>query len=54
MRRAEAEAPTHYEAPTGSRIAIDYEAEGGPVLAVRVQELYGLKEHPALAGGRAR
>ena len=39
------------EVPTGSRIALDYEAEGGPVLAVRVQELFGLDRHPR-AGGR--
>ncbi|MDB5593714.1 MAG: hrpB [Hyphomicrobiales bacterium] len=51
-RRLEAEAPTHFEVPTGSRIAVDYEAEGGPVLAVRVQELFGLATHPSLAGGR--
>ncbi len=53
QRRLDAEAPTHFEVPTGSRIAIDYEAEGAPVLAVRVQELYGLSTHPALARGRA-
>lgn len=52
MRRLDAEAPTHFEAPTGSRIAVDYEAEGGPVLAIRVQELFGLATHPSLAGGR--
>ncbi len=52
MRQLDAEAPTHFEAPTGSRIAVDYEAEGGPVLAIRVQELFGLSAHPALAGGR--
>ncbi len=52
MRRLDAEAPTHFEAPTGSRVAVDYEAEGGPVLAIRVQELFGLSTHPALAGGR--
>jgi ATP-dependent helicase HrpB len=51
-RRLDAEAPTHFEAPTGSRVAVDYEAEGGPVLAIRVQELFGLSSHPALAGGR--
>ncbi len=51
-RLLDAEAPTHFEAPTGSRVALDYEAEGGPVLAIRVQELFGLKMHPALAGGR--
>ncbi len=51
-RRLEAEAPTHFETPAGSSIALDYEAEGGPVLAVRVQELYGLSQHPSLAGGK--
>ncbi len=51
-RRLEEEAPTHFEAPTGSHIALDYEAEGGPVLAIRVQELFGLSVHPAIAGGR--
>lgn len=52
QRRLEAEAPTHFEAPTGSRIPLDYGAEEGPVLAVRVQELFGLPSHPAIAGGR--
>jgi len=51
-RRLEAEAPTHFEAPTGSRLPIDYAAEGGPTVAVRVQELFGLAQHPTIAGGR--
>lgn len=51
-RRMEAEAPTHFEVPTGSRLPIDYAAEGGPTLSVRVQELFGLTTHPAIAGGR--
>jgi ATP-dependent helicase HrpB len=51
-RRLEAEAPTHFEAPTGSRVPIDYKAEGGPKIAIRVQELFGLDRHPAIAGGR--
>ncbi len=51
-RRLDEEAPTHFEAPTGSRVALDYEAEGGPTLSIRVQELYGLKDHPSLADGR--
>jgi ATP-dependent helicase HrpB len=50
--RLDAEAPTHFEAPTGNRHAIDYESEGAPIVACRVQELYGLKAHPAIAGGR--
>jgi ATP-dependent helicase HrpB len=52
-RRLEAEAPTHFVAPTGSSVAVDYGAEGGPAIALRVQELFGLSQHPALAGGRA-
>ncbi|MCV0394953.1 MAG: ATP-dependent helicase HrpB [Rhizobiaceae bacterium] len=43
-------APSHFEAPSGSRLPIRYE-EDGPVLAVRVQELFGLAEHPSIAGG---
>jgi ATP-dependent helicase HrpB len=52
-RRLDAEAPTHFIAPTGSAIPVDYEAEGGPAIALRVQELFGLADHPSLAGGRA-
>ena len=51
-RRLDAEAPTHFEAPTGSQVPIDYEAEGGPKIAIRVQELFGLNRHPAIAGGK--
>jgi ATP-dependent helicase HrpB len=49
--RLEREAPTHFEAPTGTMLAIDYEAEQGPTIAVRLQELFGLNTHPAIAGG---
>jgi ATP-dependent helicase HrpB len=51
-RRLEAEAPSHYVAPTGTAAAVDYESEGGPSVALRVQEFFGLAAHPALAGGR--
>ncbi|MCC6775326.1 MAG: ATP-dependent helicase HrpB [Hyphomicrobiales bacterium] len=51
-RRLDTEAPTHFTAPTGSSVPIDYEAEGGPKIAIRVQELFGLDRHPAVAGGR--
>ncbi|MFN7102351.1 MAG: ATP-dependent helicase C-terminal domain-containing protein, partial [Pseudorhizobium sp.] len=44
-------APTHFEAPTGQRHPIRYDGEE-PVLAIRVQELFGLKTHPSVAGGR--
>lgn len=51
-RRLEAEAPTHFTAPTGHSHPIDYESEGAPVLVIRVQELFGLTEHPAIARGK--
>jgi ATP-dependent helicase HrpB len=51
-RRLDAEAPTHFEAPTGSAVPIDYEADGGPKASIRVQELFGLDRHPAIAGGK--
>jgi ATP-dependent helicase HrpB len=50
--RLEREAPTHFEAPTGTMLAIDYEAEQGPTIAVRLQELFGLTAHPSIAQGR--
>lgn len=52
-RRLDAEAPAFFETPAGSRIALDYAAPNGPLLSVRVQELYGLAKHPTLARGRA-
>src|SRR5204863_535033 len=51
-RRLEAEAPMHFSAPSGSSVPIDYDAEEGPKLAIRVQELYGLDRHPSIAGGK--
>jgi ATP-dependent helicase HrpB len=51
-RRLDAEAPTHFTAPTGSAVPIDYAAEQGPTVSIRVQELFGLAAHPAIAGGR--
>jgi ATP-dependent helicase HrpB len=51
-RRLEEEAPTHFEAPTGNRHAIDYETAGAPALHIRVQELFGLTQHPSIAGGK--
>ena len=53
-REIEAEAPSHFEAPTGTRAAVDYGAEAGPTISIRVQELFGLSRHPTLAGGRVR
>ena len=43
--------PTHFEAPTGQKHPIQYEGEE-PTLTIRVQELFGLKDHPSVAGGK--
>ncbi len=50
--RLDREAPTHFEAPTGSMIPIDYEAEEGAKISVRLQELFGLNRHPSVAQDR--
>ena len=46
-------APTHVDVPSGSRIPIDYAPEGGPVLAVRLQEIFGLTDSPTVGDGAA-
>jgi ATP-dependent helicase HrpB len=51
-RRLDTEAPTHFSAPSGSVVPIDYAAGEGPKLAIRVQELFGLDRHPTIAAGR--
>lgn len=44
-------APTHIEVPSGSRLPIDYAAESGPALSVRLQEMFGLAATPTVADG---
>lgn len=50
--RLDREAPTHFEAPTGSMVPIDYEAEEGAKISIRLQELFGLNRHPSVAQDR--
>ncbi len=50
QRRIAALAPTHFAAPSGSHVPIRYDGEW-PVLAIRVQELFGLDKHPSIASG---
>jgi ATP-dependent helicase HrpB len=51
----ETHAPDRLEVPSGSRIRLDYTGEGRPpVLAVRLQEMFGCAETPTVAGGRLR
>jgi len=45
-------APTGLVVPSGSRVTLRYEDPEAPVLAVRLQELFGMLETPRLAGGR--
>jgi ATP-dependent helicase HrpB len=51
VRDVERLAPSHLDVPSGSRIPIDYGAESGPVLAVRLQELFGLGATPTVMNG---
>ncbi|MCB1057738.1 MAG: hypothetical protein KDD11_19730 [Acidobacteria bacterium] len=46
------EAPERIEVPSGSRLRLEYEPGSPPVLAVRIQELFGLEATPTVAGGR--
>ncbi|GAB2769930.1 ATP-dependent helicase HrpB [Hymenobacter luteus] len=45
-------APSHLEVPTGSRIRLDYADPAAPILAVRLQEVFGLLDTPTVGGGR--
>jgi len=51
-RRLDELAPTHVEVPSGSRIPIDYSDSMAPVVAVRIQEVFGMTKTPRIAGGR--
>jgi ATP-dependent helicase HrpB len=50
QRRLDAEAPARWTAPTGNSFAIDYAAQAGPRVDVRVQEVFGLTSHPKVGG----
>jgi ATP-dependent helicase HrpB len=50
----EREAPDRIVVPSGSRIALRYEVGRPPLLAVRIQEVFGLRDSPRVAGGRVR
>ena len=49
-RRLDERAPARFETPAGSSLSIDYTADGGPALDVRLQEMFGQDAHPAVAG----
>jgi ATP-dependent helicase HrpB len=52
-RRLDKLAPRHVTIPSGADITIDYATDGDPVLRARLQEMFGLKETPRIADGRA-
>jgi ATP-dependent helicase HrpB len=51
-KRLDEEAPTHFTAPSGSHVPVDYESPEGPKISIRVQELFGLAQHPSIARGK--
>ena len=53
-RLLEEHAPEAIDVPSGNRIRLEYASTGPPILAVRLQELFGWKETPRIAGGQVR
>lgn len=51
-RTLDEQMPTHVTVPSGSRIPVDYSDPEAPVLAVRLQELFGLRETPRIVNGK--
>lgn len=47
-------APTHLTVPSGSRLPLDYQSGDVPVLAVRLQEMFGAADTPTIAGGKVQ
>lgn len=54
LRTIDAEAPEQMAVPSGSLITIEYEEGRPPVLAARIQEMFGLAETPRVARGRVK
>ena len=52
QQRLEEGAPTHLRVPSGSRVRLDYTPGEPPVLAVKLQEMFGLSDTPCVGGGR--
>lgn len=53
-RDLEEQAPTHIAVPSGSRVKVDYGADGGLALKVKLQEVFGMSDTPTVANGRAQ
>ncbi|WP_435017032.1 ATP-dependent helicase HrpB [Tundrisphaera sp. TA3] len=51
-RTLDEQVPEALAVPSGNRIRLEYRPDGPPILAVRLQEMFGLAETPRIAGGR--
>jgi ATP-dependent helicase HrpB len=51
-RQLDALVPSHIKVPTGSQIRVDYSDPAAPMIAVRLQEMFGVAESPRVMGGR--
>ncbi len=54
QKRLEQEAPSHLRVPSGSKVPLQYQEDGPPILAVRLQEMFGLPDTPTICRGRIR
>jgi ATP-dependent helicase HrpB len=54
LQIVEREAPERIAVPSGSRLALMYEEGRPPILAVRIQEVFGMTDTPRVAGGRVK
>lgn len=54
QQQLDEQAPTHIRVPSGSSKKLEYSIDGPPVLAVRLQELFGLPDTPSICGGRVK
>ncbi len=54
LRFLDKRAPTHIVVPSGHRVALDYTSGDLPVLAVKLQEMFGLADTPTIAAGRVK
>jgi len=54
MRLLDERAPSHIAVPSGNHVTVDYVSGDVPVLAVKLQEMFGLADTPAIAGGRVK
>jgi ATP-dependent helicase HrpB len=52
QQQLEREAPSHLQVPSGSRVPLRYSSKAAPILAVRLQEMFGLADTPRICSGK--